>query len=262
MVATSEVRLNTEGATLYALDQGEGPALLFFHGGMADHRAALGLVGSLTDRLRLITPDLRGAGRSWWAGPLDWERLAEDAVAMTQHLGLDRVVVGGVSMGSAVALTVALRHPERVAALALVHPVYPGTERGLPEAVRAAMEALDALGRRAPTEGIGVFYPLFDALPEAIRDRARAMLDGFDPASVAATTRLLGSGRQPFDRLDALAAVRCPTVIVPGRDPQHPAEVAARLAEGLPHARLIEADEASLPGLIAALCLEAAGAAG
>ena len=240
MTRRAEIRLPTDATTLYALDQGEGPPLLFFHGGLADHRAALLHVGGLCDRLRVITPDLRGAGQSRWAGPLSWRCLADDARALALHLGLPRVVVGGVSMGSAVALRLALSHPDIVSGLVLVHPVYPGAAQGLAPAPRAAMTALDMVGRRAPAEGVSVLYPLFDALPEAIRGRARAMVDSFDPESVAATTRFLASEAQPFDTLDELAGVRCPSLVVPGVDPSHPAEVATLLAAHLPDAALVE----------------------
>jgi pimeloyl-ACP methyl ester carboxylesterase len=244
----AEVRLDHAGTSLFALDQGEGPPLLFFHGGLADHRAALVHVGSLADRLRVITPDLRGAGRSTWAGPLDWERFADDAVALVRHLGLRRVVVGGVSMGSAVAVRTALSHPDLVAGLVLVHPVYPGADLGLSEVPRRAMQVMDEVGRRAPAEGISVLHPMFDALPEAIRARARAMVDSFDPRSVAATTRFLASEVQPFGTASELAAVRCPALVVPGVDPSHPAEVATLLAGHLPDATLHSGDAAEAIG--------------
>jgi pimeloyl-ACP methyl ester carboxylesterase len=233
VIRREEVCLPLPDATLFALDQGGGPPLLFFHGGLADHRAALLLVGALADRLRVITPDLRGSGRSHWSGPLSWQQHAADAVAWLDRLGLDRATVGGVSMGSAVALRTALSHPDRVSGLILVHPVFAGTERGIDDAPRAAMEAMDGFGRRVPTEGPSALYPLFDALPDEIRPRARAMVDGFDPGSVASTTAFLASCVQPFDTASELAAVRCP-----GTDPTHPAEVATWLASRLPGAVL------------------------
>lgn len=248
-----ELRVPAHGTTLSVFESGVGTPLLFLHGGLADHQAALLHVGALSERLRLITPDLRGAGRSHFAGELTWDLLADDVITVLDHLGLERAAVGGVSMGSAVALRAALRHPDRLSHLILLHPVYPGTEQGLADAPRLAMEALDAVGRRAPTEGVGVLLPLFAALPEAMRARATAMVERFDAASVAATTRLLGSSAQPFDRLDELRRVRCPTLLIPGVDPSHPAEVAHRLAAHIPGARLAETSEllAAVEGLLA-----------
>lgn len=257
MTRCAEIRLRHADADLFATDQGEGPPLLFFHGGLADHRAALRHVGPLAERLRLITPDLRGAGRSRWSGPLSWSLLAQDAVALLDHLGLGRAVVGGVSMGSAVALSVALSAPDRLAGLAVVWPVYPGADRPLAPAVHAAMAAMDAAGQRARTEGMSALRPLLETLPPELRDRARAMFDGFDPASVAATTAFLASDAQPFETLGELGAIRCPTLLVPGADPTHPAEVAALLATHLPQARVLAPED---PGLLDALAALAGAA--
>jgi len=254
MTRFAEIRHHHADAELYAIDQGEGLPLLFFHGGLADHRAALRLVGPLAARLRLITPDLRGAGRSRWSGPLSWEILAEDAVALLDHLGLERAVVGGVSMGSAVALRTALSAPDRVAALAVVWPVYPGADRPLAPAVKAAMEAMDAAGRRAPAEGMSALHPLLETLPPELRERARAMVDGFDPASVATTTAFLASDEQPFETAADLSSIRCPTLLVPGVDPTHPAEVAALLAAHLPQARMVATEDPGLLDALAGLC--------
>jgi 3-oxoadipate enol-lactonase len=254
---SAEVRLDHAGATLFALDQGEqgeSPALLFFHGGLADHRAALLHVGALAGRLRLITPDLRGAGRSVWGGALSWAQLADDARAWVAHLGLPRVVVGGVSMGSAVALRTALSHPDVVAGLVVVRPALAGADVGLLPAQRAAFHAMDALGRRAPDEGVEVLLPLFDPLPEDVKVRARAMLASFDAASVAATTRFLVSGAQPFEDAAALGAVRCPALVVAGDDPTHPAEVARRIAGALPDARLHPQADVDVAGAIERFC--------
>jgi pimeloyl-ACP methyl ester carboxylesterase len=259
MTRRVEVRLDHADATLFALDQGSGPPLLFFHGGLADHRAALLQVGGLTDRLRVITPDLRGAGRATWAGPLDWQLLADDGLALVRHLGLDRVVVGGVSMGSGVALRMALSHPDHVAGLVIVHPVFAGADLGLTDAQRAAFDAMDAVGRRAPTEGVAVLHPLFDPLPESIRVRAIAMVDSFDPPSVAATTRFLASGAQPYATASALAAVRCPALVVPGVDATHPHHIATLLAEHLPDAVVHPAGDPDVSGAIARFCLRSTG---
>ena len=59
-----------------------------------------------------------------------------------------------------------------------------------------------------------------------MRARARAVVDTFDPESVAATTRFIASGAYPFATAADLAALVAPTLLVPGSDPQHPTEIA------------------------------------
>ena len=130
-----ELRVPAHGTTLSVFESGVGTPLLFLHGGLADHQAALLHVGALSERLRLITPDLRGAGRSHFAGELTWDLLADDVITVLDHLGLERAAVGGVSMGSAVALRAALRHPDRFVAFAdysgLDRPTHPNGARWL-----------------------------------------------------------------------------------------------------------------------------------
>ena len=60
--------------------------------------------------------------------------LADDLVALLDHLEIERAVVGGISLGSAVAVNMALRYPERVRGLVLSRPAW--IDRPLPENVR------------------------------------------------------------------------------------------------------------------------------
>ena len=81
-----------------------------------------------TDGLRRIAPDLRAHGATSYIGPEDaftFDGLADDVVALLDRLGLTRPVVAvGVSMGAGVTLNLAIRYPERLAALALIRPAW------------------------------------------------------------------------------------------------------------------------------------------
>lgn len=221
----AEIWFESDGVRLFAVDSGRGRPLILLHGGLANHLACRRFAASLSPRFRIITPDLRASGRSVHAGPLTWDQLADDVAALARHLGLSRAVIGGVSSGAGCAVRVALRHAELVAALVLLTPAFAGADFGLTPAQEAAMRAMDAAGSRAIAEGVEVLLPLFDALPAPIRDRARAIVEAYDPASVAATTRFLASGAQPFSTAADLEAISVPTLLVPGTDPEHPAEV-------------------------------------
>ena len=71
----------------------------------------------------MVAPDLPGFGASMDVDPVGGPgAMADVLVEVLDGLGLDRVVLGGVSMGGDVALNVALRHPARVAGLVLVAP--------------------------------------------------------------------------------------------------------------------------------------------
>jgi pimeloyl-ACP methyl ester carboxylesterase len=228
------MRFQNEGTELYATIRGEGEPLVFLHGGLADHRASLLHVQDLPNRL--ILPDLRASGRSHFHGELSWDLLADDLRALLDALQIPRAIVGGVSMGSGVAIRFALRHPQYVESLRLIAPVYG-------EALNAQqVHAFDAMHRhaqRAAHEGIDALVPLFSRLPGEIRERAIAMVRSFDPQSVLATTRFLSSHAAPFAQVAELAAIRAPAVIGAGSDPEHPREVAELYARTIPNAQLL-----------------------
>ena len=249
-----EVWFESEGVRLFAVEDGQGPVIVMLHGGMASHVAALPLVAPLSSRYRVITPDLRGNGKSWSGAPLSFDRLAGDVEVLLDHLGVDRAVVGGVSGGTGVALRFALQHPYRTAALVLVKPVYAGEERGYTEQQKATFAGMDAVASRALEEGVQVLRPLYANLPPPIREKALAMLEGFDAASVVATSRFIASGAQPFVSSVDLKSVRVPTLLIRGDDPLHPAEVSDLYAASIPNCTVAPASTEDVAAVIGAFC--------
>ncbi len=240
------------GVRLFVVEGGSGPAIVMLHGPMASHEAAWPLVAPCVDRFRIITPDLRGSGRSWCAGSLTFDELADDLAAVLDHVGVDRAVVGGVSGGSGVALRVALRHRDRTAGLVLVQPVYAGQERGYTESQRAAFTQLDVVASRAVEEGVQVLRPLYANLPATMRERAMALLSGLDPASVVATSRFLASGSQPFVSGTDLAAIEIPALVIRGDDALHPAHVSDFYVGALRACTTLAASTPDVPAAIGA----------
>jgi len=230
----TEIWFSSAGTRLFAVEHGAGTPVILLHGGLANHLVFQRITAAIAERYRLITPDLRGSGRSIDRGELSWDRLADDVVALIDHLGLTRAAIGGASFGAGCALRVALRHPARVSQLVLLSPAFAGADVGLTAPQRAAMDAMAAAGQRALAEGIAALFPLFDPLPPPIRAFAREVAATFDPGSVAASTRFMASGAQPFGTAAELAAIAMPTLVVPGTDPYHPAEIAELYRTHLP----------------------------
>ena len=219
-----ELWFEHDGTPLFAVESGQGRPIILLHSGLADHLACRLFTEPLS-RFRVITPDLRAAGRSVYTGALGWARFADDVAALVKHLGLRRPVVGGISFGSAVAVRVALQYPELLGGLVLLTPAYAGADVGQ-DALRPAVQAMHAAATRALDEGPEALYPLFGALPEPSRARARAMVDTFDMTSVAASTRFMLSGEAPFSTARDLESSTVPTLLVPGTDPFHPPALA------------------------------------
>jgi len=108
----------------------DAPPVLCLHGWPQHWLIWRGVIGELGDRYRLICPDLRGHGWSGWPANGDFRkaRLAEDAVALLDALGVERAHVVGHDWGAWTGMLLALGSPERVRgllALSIVHPWQP-----------------------------------------------------------------------------------------------------------------------------------------
>lgn len=249
-----ELWFENGGVTLFAIEDGDGEAIVMLHGGMADHRTALPLVASLGTKFRVVAPDLRGSGKSWNAAPLTFDQLADDVRALLDHIGARRAVVGGVSSGSGVALRFALRHPDRIRALLVITPVYAGEDVGYTPQQKAAFARMDSIARRARDEGLQVLEQLYESLPLAVRARGIAMLKGFDAASVAATSHFVASGAQPFTSAGDLRSIEVPTLLIRGDDDIHPADVSDLYAQNIPGCLVVPAGAAGVGDVIGDFC--------
>lgn len=117
-----------QGKPIRYVHEGRGEPLIFIHNGGTSHTIWRDIVPRFTDRYEVFAPDLPGFGAS--AKPqagytlVDYVRMLE-AFIDTHQLGPVRIV--GNCMGSAMALSYAMRHPEDVRALVLINPLTDAT---------------------------------------------------------------------------------------------------------------------------------------
>jgi pimeloyl-ACP methyl ester carboxylesterase len=110
------------GATIAFDDTGgPGPVVVLAHGFLMDRSMFDDQVAALRHDYRVITWDARGWGETLYDGrPFTYWDLARDCLALMDHLGIDRAVVGGMSQGGFLALRAALLAPGRIRGLILL----------------------------------------------------------------------------------------------------------------------------------------------
>ena len=107
------------GIDLYYESTGEGPVVTFLHGAGGNHISWWQQIPVFSQRYRCITIDHRGFNRSTDPMQAGASRFVDDLEALLDRLGIERSALVSQSMGGRTALGFAVRHPERVTALAL-----------------------------------------------------------------------------------------------------------------------------------------------
>jgi pimeloyl-ACP methyl ester carboxylesterase len=163
------------------------PAIVLIHGlaGQSAHYG-YGVMGRLAGRFRLIAPDRPGSGYSPRAegAPADLAAQAAAIAALIERLGLERPLVVGHSLGGAVALALALDHPDKICGLALLAPL-----SHMPDAAPAVFKGLTIA---SPLLRRLVAWTL--ATPVSIRNSARTLDQVFGPEAAPEDFATRGGG--------------------------------------------------------------------
>ena len=208
---------------LHHVSVGAGqPTIVFLHGFMGSSADWQRTTTAFEGRYRCIAVDLPGHGASTGLQPGAYTigGAARSLLGLLDILGVERPVIAGYSMGGRLALSLALRHPDRCAGLFL-ESASPGLEdAGERTARRAADEEKAARLEDGNLQGfLHEWYrqPLFaqlardkDLLRRTIEDRLRN-----DPAELAKSLRGMGTGSQP-SLWRELPNLRVPTLAVAG----------------------------------------------
>ena len=229
-----------DGWPLHAAITGDkDPVVVLLHGGGPDHRMFVPLARRLADVCTVALPDIRGYGRSVCADPPrhTWAQYAEDVIALLDHLGVQRAIVGGAGLGTTITLRAAVAYPERIQAAILISVEDIEDDE---KKKKAEIEFMDAFAERVRTEGIeAAWAPILPQLAPIIGTLVREAIPRSDPASIAAAAAI-GRDRS-FRSVDELSMIAAPTLIIPGMDDRHPRALAEALARTLPNGRLAQA---------------------
>ena len=214
--------------------------LVWIHGLLLDANLSRGLARRLAARgNRVVLLDLLGHGRSdkpRHAGPNRMDLYADQLLCLLDELGVDQVVLGGVSLGTNVSLLATARAPEKVRGLVLEMPVL---EWAAPAAAlvfaplllevhyaRAVLRLVSRVASRLPSSGLGPVDSVISAAASD-PDETAAVLHGVLLGPIAPT-------------IDQRRAITAPALVLGhGIDLIHSFADAKRLARQLPDARLI-----------------------
>src|SRR5713226_5637624 len=112
---------SVNGINLYYEVHGTGKPLIMLHGGFGIFDMFAALSPTLALNHQVIGVDLYGHGRTALTDrPIHFEQMADDIAGLIQHLELEKADLLGYSLGGAVALQTAIRHPERVNKLVVI----------------------------------------------------------------------------------------------------------------------------------------------
>jgi 3-oxoadipate enol-lactonase len=218
--------------------EGPGDTLILLHAFPLDSRMFEPQAEALAGFRRLVTPDYPGFGRSPRvpAQP-DVRYYAEGVRGLLDRLGLERVVLGGVSLGGYVVFECLRLFPERVSALILANT------RPEPDS-EEIRENRKKMARRVAEEGVGVLIELqMERLlaastlesNERVVEKVRGMILESNPNGVVAA---LGAMRERPDSTPLLGKIEVPTLVIGGeQDGISSPEVMGAMAEKIPASR-------------------------
>jgi len=229
-MATAEIN----GITMAYDDRGSGPdVLLLVHGHPFDRSMWRPQLEAFGQGWRVIVPDLRGYGETTVVpGKTPLSQFAADLVGLLDDLGIDRFVVGGLSMGGQIAMEIARGHADRLRGLVLA-ATFPQAETPEGKLNRAKM------AERLLAEGMGPYAaevlpkmvaPRNIAAQPAVADHVLGMMRAAHPEGAAVALR--GRAERP-DYAEALAAFDRPALVVVGDEDAYTTRADADRMHGL-----------------------------
>jgi pimeloyl-ACP methyl ester carboxylesterase len=235
------VRAN--GIDMYYEVQGEGEPLVLLPYLAADQACYAFQVADYARHFSCYTVDLRGAGLSGKPeGEYTTELLADDVAAFMQAAGIQSAHVTGLSLGAAVGMWLAARHPAQVKSLSL-HSAWDATDPFLRSVVETWRIMAGGLGSVTEMVIAGIFPWCFtpelyaarpeyiDSLADFVRSRPMPPVDAFLRQSGAVLAH---------DATAALGGIEAPTLITFGEhDMPTSTRFAGPLSEGIAGSELI-----------------------
>jgi pimeloyl-ACP methyl ester carboxylesterase len=246
-------RVEVDGLTINYDVQGEGEPLLLIPYTSADHACYAFQLPAYTEHFSCVAVDLPGSGESDKPpGPYSTEGYADQVAAFLGAIGIEQAHVAGMSLGAAVAMHLAARHPDRVRSVSL-HSGWHASDAFL----KIVLEQWRTLASSLPTVADVVIQGIFpwcftpdmyverpefvDTLVDFVRSRPAQPVDAFVAQIDAAIAH---------DASAALGEISAPTLITFGaRDLVCSTRFAEPLHSGIDGSELVVFDHLSHAGM-------------
>lgn len=238
-------KIRHDGLEFHYREAGTGIPFVFQHGLGGDLNQPFGIFVP-PPGFRMFAFDCRAHGQTFPLGDeskISITAFADDLLHLLDAWRLTHIIVGGISMGAAVALNFALRFPDRTVGLILSRPAW--LARANPSNVRLYALIADLIREHGARGGRELFQESaeFQEVLRESSDCAASLLGQFwNPRAeetVVKFDRILKDG--PLETLDDLKAIRVPTLVLANRqDPIHPFDYGEALAERIAGAEFQE----------------------
>ena len=217
--------IDRAGVSIHYETHGAGPAILLSHGYGATMRMWDGQVAAFAERWRLILWDMRGHGQS--GDPRDPAAYSQalsvaDMIAVLDACGVERAIIGGLSLGGVMSLAFHLAHPERMRAL-MLFDTGPGFRN--PETRRQWNSRAEARARELEEKG----------LPESVGGAETRLGHHRSAQGLAGAARGM-LAQHDSSLIDSLPTIAVPSLVLVGADDRHFLAAADYMAGKIPGA--------------------------
>lgn len=226
---------------------GSGPAVVLLHAFPLNSKQWEGQIESLSDRFRFIAPDLQGFGGS--TAPDDestysMDSYADDVAAILDELGLDEVVLTGLSMGGYISFAFLRRHRDRVSALVLADTKADADPPEAKEKRSTQQAQVRTDGTAGLIEGLSgalLGEPTRNKKPDVVEATKKLMAENPPAGFIGA----LEAMKNRPDSNGELASIAVPTLVIVGEnDGVTPVAASEALNAGIPGSKLVVIPEA------------------
>jgi pimeloyl-ACP methyl ester carboxylesterase len=226
-------------------DTGRGVPFFFQHGLGGDVNQPFGLF-TPPDGIRMIAFDCRGHGETRPLGDenkLSVATFTDDLIALMDHLEISHAIVGGISMGAALALNVRLRFPQRVRGLVLSRAAWLDAPNEANARIFSLISRL--IREHGAREGLARFVQTgeYADYVRASPETAKSLVGQFEnPRAEETVAKFERIPRDaPSTNRNEWRSIHEPTLVLANRqDPIHPYEFGQTLAALIPNAEFAE----------------------